>query len=204
MGPAIKRIRIFTWVCGTHSLLRYEVDHCIFAQPWLSCSVNVFLLALCHLTYVSIPTAKDAVVGLSAKNCLECIYKNLLHVGISSVPACLQVINQVLSLTTTCVRLALSGACFRTPTPSIWAHNAPLHCVVILLMTIFPLPDLLLNLLMKVVPAVSRFHHTRHTQPVRHRYHRFFPHTPLTRSGLWHYLKCWTTWMHRTTLFTPF
>ncbi len=56
-------------------------------------------------------------------------------------------------------------------------------------MTIFPLPDLLLNLLMKVVPATSRFHHTRHTQLVRHRHHRYFFPTPLTRTGMWHYLK---------------
>ncbi len=126
MGPAINSTRISTWVCGTRSHLRYEVDHCIIAQPWLSCCVlNVFLLAFCHLTYVSIPTAKDAVVGLSARNRLECIYKNLLHVGISFVPACLQVINQVLSWTTACVCLARSAAWWRTPTPSIWAHNAP-------------------------------------------------------------------------------
>ena len=191
MGPAIASTRISTWVCGTRNLLRYEVDHCIIAQPWLSCSVNVFLLAFCHLTFVSIPTAKDAVVGLSAKHRLGYIYKNPLHVGISSVPASLQVINQVLSLTTFCVRLARSAAWWRTPTPSIWAHNELCRCVVILLlMTIFPLPDLLLNLLMKVVPAVSLFHHMRHTQPVRHRHHRYFFPTPLTRSGLWHYLKC--------------
>jgi hypothetical protein len=70
----------------------------------LSCSVGAFVLASCHLTYVSIPTAKDAVFGLSAKNRLGCIYKNPLRVCISSVPACLQVINQVLSLTTVCLR----------------------------------------------------------------------------------------------------
>ncbi len=72
MGRAITSTlpgtRISPRECGTCSLLRYQVDHCIVAQLLLSRSVSAFVLASCHLTYVSIPTAKDAVVGLSAKN----------------------------------------------------------------------------------------------------------------------------------------
>jgi hypothetical protein len=47
------------------------------------------------------------------------INRNPLCVGISSAPVCLQVIHQVLSSTTACLRPAQYAAWWRTPTPSI-------------------------------------------------------------------------------------
>ena len=158
MGPTTTSTRISPWVCGTCSLLRCQVDHCIIAQALLLCSVCIPVWASCHLTYVSIRTARDAVVGLSAINCFRCIHKNPLCVGISSASVCLQVIHQVLR------RPAEYTAWWRTPTPSICASNAPCRCIVISSMTIFPLPDVLFILLMMIVPAIRRFHHTRHSQ----------------------------------------
>ena len=49
MGPAITSTRISHWVCGKCSLLRYQVDHCIIAQTWLSWPVSIVVLASCHL-----------------------------------------------------------------------------------------------------------------------------------------------------------
>ena len=86
---------------------------------------NLIVLACQHRcfgfmsSHVSIPTAKDTFVDLSAKNCLGCIYKNPLRVGTSSVPACLQVISQVLSLTTVCLHPAWYAAWWGMPTLSI-------------------------------------------------------------------------------------
>ena len=202
MRQAITSTRISPWVCGTRSLLRYQVDHCIIAQALLLCSLCIPVLASCHLTYVSIHTARDAIVDLSAKKwvtlteilCVLAFFRSRMSAG---DPSGVEFDNRVLasrpirSLVEDANALYMSSQCavplrsdfvndnFSTsgstahPSDDCSAHR-------------FPVPT-----------------HAPHPAGVSPLPPVFFP-TPLTKSRLWHYLKCWTTLMHLTTLSTQF
>ncbi len=187
MGPAIKSIRISTWVSGTNSLLRYEVDHCIIAQAWLSCSTFSFwLYAILRMSQSPLQRTPSSVC--QQKNVWNAFTKIFFMLAfLPFLRTCRWSIRCWVWQPRACVSPdPQPGGGRQRPLFKLTTRRA-CPCVVILLMTIFPLPNLLLlNLLMKGVPAVSRFHHTRHTQPVRHHHHLsfFLLHRPEVDCGI--------------------
>ena len=145
-------------------ILSDQLNHslCLVLSGFTAIKLILYLCCVpCHLTYVSILTARDAVVGLLPTNRLECICKNPHRVGISFVPECLQVISSGAEFDHQLIGSVpdLGSLAEDALTPSIWAPNAsmPLRCDLVN----DDWFDFQIYCSYFLMMPVSRFHHTR-------------------------------------------